>query len=133
MSAWRRYLLIGLMLGVVGVAVMVPSGAVHVQGQLSQKVSVATFDSNTYFFDAGFWGWGVCLSHNDLLSLGGTGAFQGAIVALATGKVAGWPLALAAAAAGDEVWFIQWKDQGNGVCMAWPWYMPSPFPFTWSR
>ena len=102
---------------------------------MPQQVAVAADDGWSGYFDAGWFGWGFCLSHNDLQNvgsmLGSTQNITNYLVALAAFGAAGPELGTIAAAIPANYQLMQWTDQGRGMCLAFMyglWYWPSAWP-----
>src|SRR5207237_133742 len=91
-------------------------------------------DNGHYFFTAGGWGWGVYLSHSDMQGLSSWSSTRLLITVTVAGRVSSWLLLRASMALWAYLGTLESRfDTGNGVCVAWPYYLPSTIPFAWSR
>jgi hypothetical protein len=137
----KRFILIIAVVCVLAAKLLIFSGTAHAQEQTKQQVStsrsakIADGGGYNYFFNAGWWGWGLCISHDTLQGLerGGTGT--GIVYALIHLKWGGINPTVAIAASitfGAIFWTLDSLDRGNGVCVGWPYYLPA-IPIPWAQ
>ncbi len=129
-------MLVGLALATLFTAFAVPTMA-HAQANdisASQQGAQAAFDSDTYAFNAEFWGWGVCVAHADLQKLSNFHSIEGMLLSVIRFSITHSQLSAAAFGLSLDLYVLKnYVDRGRGVCMAWPYYFPSPTPITWPR
>jgi hypothetical protein len=131
----KRIVPILAILCVLGVGLVAPATAhaqVHTQ-HISQQQLVANDSGGTYFFDAGWWGWGLCLSHNTLQGIYDWSTVRLVVSATSSGRVANWRLQLARVMLWLYLGSLKEQDQGRGMCIAWPYYIPSTVPIAWPQ
>ena len=143
MKLGKPFVILGL-LAVLGSALLLPAttyakSASHSNDsrQTTKTVERMPLDSGyTYFFSAGWAGFGVCLSHDALQGLLGLseGAGFGYVFIKAIKGGAPWPAAVTAAAGYAFLrWWLNQFDRGRGVCLYWPAWIPSATPIPSSQ
>ena len=137
----KRVVLLAALLCVFGGGLLLTPNIAHAQ-TASQATSTVAHQSTqayshgyNYFFNAGWWGWGLCISHETLQSLdwGGQGAGIGyAALRLKWGGIPPHTADIAAVSFAAIMWTLNSFDRGNGVCVGWPYYLPT-MPIPWSQ
>jgi|SRR5450755_1645621 hypothetical protein len=134
----KRIALLAAMLFILGSSLLQTPGIAHAQ-TTSQATTTVAHQANShgynYFFNAGWWGWGLCVSHETLQNLewGGSGAGIGyAALRLKWGGINPTLAAAEAVTFGAVLWTLNSFDRGNGVCVGWPYYLPT-MPIPWSQ